>query len=187
MAINGRSPSQGRHHRHLGAGGRPEILTAQHIADAQGQLVHRGGQVISDHPIGPPQHRVAHLGRAIEATGPGKPLPPLDPPRRQPQSPARQTALLRAPRTGALAAEAGIHVQGAVGSRDVSEHPPTAAAGVEGTAAAQGREHGGVEPPATALTQWRAIPEQPQPSQVSQQGIFRPGSVARGVEVIDAQ
>jgi len=74
-----------------------------------------------------------------------------------------------------------------MGSGDVRQHPPAAAAGVQGAAAAEAGEDRGIETTTGALPQGVSIPIQPEPAQVSQDGLLGAAAVARGVEIIDAE
>ena len=75
----------------------------------------------------------------------------------------------------------------AMGRGDIRQHPATAAAGVEASAAAERREHRAVQATALALTDERPIPLQAQEAEITENRRLGARPVAGGVEIVDPQ
>jgi len=187
VAVARRREAQCLANRHLGSRGGPQVCTAHHIADAKGEFVHGGGQVIGHHAIGPSEHHIPHLPRPIQTAGRAKALLPVQGPRRQPQAPAGPAPLSLPPEGLLELAGAWIGREAAVGGGDVRQESAAAMAGIQRTRAAQGRQHGGVDGPSLALEDHGAVPMEPQPLQVREDGCLGSRPHPGPVEIIEPE
>ncbi|MFM8660833.1 MAG: hypothetical protein ACKOCI_05730, partial [Cyanobium sp.] len=103
-----------------------QVLAAHHLADAQAEFIHGGGQVVRKETIGAAQHHVAHLAGAIKPARGAKALPPEDQPGSQAPAPAGQAIPLRRPAQPQAPAVARIHRRRPVGGGDVGQQPAAA-------------------------------------------------------------
>ena len=142
-----------------------KILPTNHIRDPKGQFIQHGGQLVCDEPIGSTEHHItASLWIRI----------------RYLQPPTRQTLVLPAPGMTGSPTGAGITGQASqLAARAAAwEHLPAAPKPGQPTV---------VDPFPTALQDRRTIPIQAEPAQICLDRFDGAGSIARGIEIVDAQ
>ena len=115
VSCRGEPPTQQLHQRHLRPGGDPQVVTTDHIGDAQPKLIGCRGQVIRQKAISAPQHHITNLTEPIQVAAHLALFRPVQTACRKPHTPAGQSPLAGAPIRGKAAAGPWIQRPSTVG------------------------------------------------------------------------